>query len=135
MNPFIKIFKGSGKTKFLIETADHVITSSPVLNDHCLAINRKKSCTFVSSSLDTDRFVPLGRYSNKRKVTIGWTGTFSSKVYLDLLRSVFLELRKRCDYRLRVIGNFQYEIAGIDLEVIQWTRERACRQFSTSACP
>ena len=124
VNPFIKILKGTRKTKFLIETADHVITSSPVLNDHCLEINRKKSCTFVSSSLDTDRFVPLGRYSNERKVTIGWTGTFSSKVYLDLLRNVFLELRKRCDFRLRIIGNFQYELAGIDLEVIQWTRER-----------
>lgn len=123
INPFIKILKGAGKTRFLIKTADHVITSSPVLNDHCIEINRKKSCTFISASLDMDRFVPLNRYSNERKVTIGWTGTFSSRIYLDLLRNVFLELKKRCEFRLRVIGNFQYELAGIDLEVIQWTKE------------
>jgi len=123
VNPFVKVLKGTGKTRFLIEAADHVITSSPVLNDHCLDLNRKKSCTFISSSVDTNRFVPANRYSNDRKVTIGWTGTFSSKSYLDLLRNVFLALKERCEFRLLVIGNFQYELAGIDLEVIQWARE------------
>jgi len=73
--------------------------------------------------MDTDRFVPANRYSNDRKVTIGWTGTFSSRVFLDLLRNVFLDLQKRCEFRLRVIGNFHYEFPGIDIEVIQWTKE------------
>lgn len=124
LNPFIKIFKGSGKTEYLIKTADHIITSSPFLNNYCLGLNRKKACTYISSSVDTDRFLPVNLYTNNRKVTIGWTGTFSSKIYLDLLRNVFLELRKRCDFRLRIIGNFQYELPGIDMEVIQWTKER-----------
>jgi len=123
LNPLVKILKGRGKTAYLIKTADHVITSSPFLNDYCLGLNEKKACTYVSSSVDTDRFLPVNSYSNDRKVTIGWTGTFSSKIYLDLLRNVFLELKKRCDFKLRVIGNFQYEFPGIDLEVIQWTSE------------
>lgn len=124
INPFIKIVKSTGKTKYLIKTADHVITSSPFLNDYCLGINKKKACTYISSSVDTDRFLPINTYSNERKVTIGWTGTFSSKRYLDTLRNVFLELKKRRDFRLRVIGNFQYDFPGIDLEVIPWTKEK-----------
>jgi glycosyltransferase involved in cell wall biosynthesis len=40
------------------------------------------------------------------------------------LRNVFLELNKLLDFKLRVIGNFQYDFPGIDLEVIQWTKER-----------
>ena len=123
LNPLAKILKSRGKTIHLIKTADHVITSSPFLNDYCLGLNEKKACTYASSSVDTDRFLPANSYSNDRKVTIGWTGTFSSKIYLDLLRNVFLELKKRCDFKLRVIGNFQYEFPGIDLEVIQWTSE------------
>ena len=123
LNPLAKILKGRGKTTYLIKTADHVITSSPFLNDYCLGLNEKKACTYISSSVDTDRFLPVNSYSNDSKVTIGWTGTFSSKVYLDLLRNVFIELKKRCDFKLRVIGNFQYEFPGIDLEVIQWTSE------------
>jgi glycosyltransferase involved in cell wall biosynthesis len=123
-NPFVKMLRSTGKIDYLVKTADHVITSSPFLNDYCLGINKKKACTYISSSVDTDRFLPANSYSNDRRVTIGWTGTFASKPYLDLLRNVFVNLKKRCDFRLRVIGNFQYEFDGIDLEVIQWTKEK-----------
>jgi L-malate glycosyltransferase len=122
-NPLMKILKNSEKTAFLIKSANHVITSSPFLNDYCLGINVKKSCTYVSSSVEAGKFLPVNPYNNERKVTIGWTGTFSSKIYLDLLRNVFLELNKRIDFKLRIIGNFQYEFPEIDLEVIQWVKE------------
>jgi glycosyltransferase involved in cell wall biosynthesis len=124
LNPFVKVLKGQEKTNYLIKTADHVITSSPFLNDYCLEINRNKACTYISSSVDSDLFLPINKYSNEKKVTIGWTGTFSSRIYLDLLRNVFLELNKRIDFKLRVIGNFEYDLPGIDLEVIQWTKEK-----------
>lgn len=124
LNPFVKILKSPDKTAYLLKNADHVITSSPFLNEDCLRVNRKKACTYISSSIDTDSFLPANPYKNDRKVTIGWTGTFSSRSYLDLLRNVFLELKKRCGFKLRVIGNFQYELPGIDLEVIQWTKEK-----------
>ena len=122
-NPLINLLKSREKTEYLIRTADHVVTSAPFLNDYCIGVNHKKKCTYISSSVDTDRFLPVNHYANDRKVTIGWTGTFSSKIYLDLLRNVFLELAKRCDFKLRIIGNFEYEFPGIDLEVIQWSRE------------
>ena len=32
-NPLLRLLKGSGKAKFLVRRADHVITSSPFLND------------------------------------------------------------------------------------------------------
>jgi len=121
INPLAKILKSSDKTLFLIKKADHVITSSPFLNDYSIKLNEKKACTYVSSSVDTDRFIPVNRYNNDKKVVIGWTGTFSSKVYLDLLKNTFIELAKRCDFKLIVIGNFDYELPGIDLEVIKWT--------------
>jgi L-malate glycosyltransferase len=129
INPFVKSLKSAGKTEYLIKTADHVITSSPFLNDHCLGINNQKSCTYVSCSIDTESFLPTNAYSNDHKIVIGWTGTFSSKVYLDLLRNVFIELSKRCEFRLRVIGNFEYEFPGIDLEVIQWTKENEVKDM------
>ncbi len=123
VNPIVGFFKGVEKTKYLIKTADHVITSSPFLNDYCLGINKKKACTYISSSVDVERFLPVNAYSNDRKVTIGWTGTFSSRIYLDLLRNVFTNLSQRCDFKLRIIGNFDYYLPGVDIEVIQWTKE------------
>jgi len=123
VNPIVGYFKGTSKTKYLISTADHVITSSPFLNDYCLGINKNQECTYISSSVDVKRYLPVNTYSNLRKVTIGWTGTFSSRIYLDQLRNVFLNLKSRCDFKLRIIGNFEYELPGIDIEVIQWKKE------------
>ena len=128
-NPLIRLFKGKGKYLYLIRTADHVITSSPFLNDTCLGINRNRACTYISSSIDTGRFQPATTYSNDRPVVVGWTGTFSSKVYLDLLRGVFQRLARRVPFKLRVIGNFDYELPGVDLEVVQWNAAEEVAQL------
>jgi len=124
VNPLAVFLKKPGKVDYLIRSADHVVTSAPSLNDYCLAGNLKRRCTYISSSVDTDRFVPVNDYSNDDTVVIGWTGTFSSREYLDLLRNVFVELSRRCRFRLCVIGNFDYEFPGIDLDVVRWSSER-----------
>jgi glycosyltransferase involved in cell wall biosynthesis len=123
-NPLLRLLRATGKYRYLIREADHVITSSPALAERCLALNRKRACTYISSSVDADRFTPANSYSNARTVTIGWTGTFSSRPYLDLLRPVLQQLARERDFHLRVIGNFDYELPGVDLEVIRWTADR-----------
>jgi glycosyltransferase involved in cell wall biosynthesis len=123
-NPILRYLKGNGKSRYLVRKADHVVTSSPMLNERCVELNERRACTYISSSVDTDRFVPATPYDDSRKVTIGWTGTFSTSAYLDLLRPVFQELADRVDFRLKIIGNFDWELAGVDLEVVRWTAER-----------
>lgn len=130
-NPLVRWLKGPGKARFLIRRADHVITSSPFLNDFCMPINQRRACTYISSSVDTDRFQPATPYANDHGVTIGWTGTYSSKIFLDQLREVFLRLRERVPFRLKVIGNFDYELPGVDLEVVRWTAEREVADLQT----
>jgi glycosyltransferase involved in cell wall biosynthesis len=130
-NRWLSRLKGSGKVKCLIKNADYVITSSPFLNELCLEINSRKACTYISSSVDTDRFIPVSRYFNTDSVIIGWTGTFSSKIYLEILRNVFLTLASRVEFKLKVIGNFDYELPGVDLEVIRWTRETEVEDLQT----
>jgi hypothetical protein len=57
-NPLLRFLRGTAKVRYLIREADHVITSSPSLNALCLDINRKGAGTYISSSVDADRFVP-----------------------------------------------------------------------------
>ena len=123
-NPLLRFLRGTGKFRYLARTADHVITSAPALNSLCLTINEKNTCTYISSSIDADRFQPANPYRNDGVTVIGWTGTFSTRRYLDLLRPVFQQLAKERRFRLRVIGNFDYALPGVDLEVIRWTAER-----------
>ena len=123
INPLLRFLRSNKKTLFLIKYSDHVITSSPFLNDYCKKENLKKASTFISSTVNTNKFIPSNIYSNKDLVTIGWTGTFSSKPYLDLIEEVFINLKKECEFKLRIISNFDYKIPGVDLEVIKWTKE------------
>ena len=122
-NPILRYIKGAGKARYLVRVADHVVASSPMLADRCRARNRRGNSVYISSSVDTDRFLPATPYDDSRKVTIGWTGTFSTSPYLDLLRPVFQRLAERVDFRLRVIGNFDWSLDGVDLEVVRWTAE------------
>lgn len=123
-NPLLRFLRASAKYRYLVREADHVVTSSPALNDRCKAVNGDGACTYISSSVDADRFKPAYRYSNDDIVTIGWTGTFSSRPYLDLLRGTLRKLAAERRFRLRVIGNFDYELPGVELEVVRWTAER-----------
>jgi L-malate glycosyltransferase len=129
VGPLVRLLKGSGKARYLIRTADHVVTSSPFLNDYCLALNEAGACTYISSSIDTERFQPATSYSNDKPVVIGWTGTFSSRVYLDLLRGVFQRLAQKIPFKLRVIGNFDYDLPGVDLEVLRWSAAEEVAQL------
>lgn len=126
MNPNRILFwlKGPNKARYLIEAADHVISASPFLNKAYLTINRQKKCSYIPPSIDTDRFIPASNTVDGHTITIGWTGTFSTCIYLDLLRKVFQRLAKKHRFKLKVIGNFDYELDGVDLEVVRWTIER-----------
>lgn len=123
-NAFVQFIKGPWKARYLIETADHVVSASPFLNKKYLEINKRRKCSYVPPSIDTDRFIPASNTAVDHTITIGWTGTFSTRIYLDLLRDVFQRLAKKHRFKLKVIGNFDYELDGVDLEVVRWTSER-----------
>jgi L-malate glycosyltransferase len=123
-NPLLRFARSAGKYRYLIREADHVVASSPELAKRCAELNRHGAATYISSSVDTDRFVPNNPYSNDRPATIGWTGTFSSRPYLDRIAPMLQELARRRAYKLRIIGNFDLQLPGVDLEVIQWSAER-----------
>jgi glycosyltransferase involved in cell wall biosynthesis len=71
----------------------------------------------------------VNSYSNDHRLVIGWTGTFSSRPYLDLLRPVFQRLAGERDFTLRIIGNFDYALDGVDVEVLRWSAEEEVTQL------
>jgi glycosyltransferase involved in cell wall biosynthesis len=128
-NRILEYLRGPAKARYLIHRADHVITTTPYARDYCLANNRRGNCTIVPPSIDTGRFRPASRREDSGLLVIGWTGTFSSRPYLDLLRGVFQRLALRHRFRLRVIGNFDYELPGVDLEVVTWNAAEEVEQL------
>jgi L-malate glycosyltransferase len=123
-NRFAQMLKNPQKARFLIQVADHVIAASPFIAQDCEELNKYHAATCISPSIDTDRLTPKTVHELGQKVTLGWTGTFSTRVYLDSVRPVLRRLAERRDFRLLVIGNFDYRAEGIDLKVVQWSADR-----------
>lgn len=138
LNRFAKLLKSPAKTEVLVTGADHVITSSPILNDYCQKMKGSDECTFVTSSVNANRYLAAPSKPDDQKVVIGWTGTFTSKVFLDELKPVFVELQSERDFKLTVIGNFDYDFPEIDCETIRWTKENEIQdlqQFDIGVYP
>jgi len=130
-NFFLTFLMPNSKQLYLVKNADFVITSSQYLSDKAKKINKRSNATFISSSINADKFFPVNRYINEheKKIIIGWTGTYSTKIHLDLLKDVFITLAKKLDFTLRVIGNFDYDIQGVDVDCIKWSIENEVRDL------
>lgn len=123
VNPITSFLKSPKKIKYLINSSDHIITSAPKLNKICKTISKKNNSTHISPTINTQRYSPIKIHKKVDEIIIGWTGTVSSKQYLKLVEPVLKKLNKIARFKLLVIGNFEYNMQGINTETIYWTKE------------
>lgn len=121
---FQNILRNPKKFHYLIKNAQHIVLSSPFNLEKCKEINRNKSASYIPCSLDTSRFKPIKNNTvSKKKIVLGWTGTFSSIPYLNSIRDILIKLKQERDFKLLLITNFEYEFPEMDLEIIEWNKE------------
>ena len=129
-NPLSFLLKNPNKQLFLVAKSNYVITSSPALEDICKKINIYSNAIYITSSVNTEKFRPKSFNENK-KCVIGWTGTFSSKEYIQSIEDILQELAKKVDFQLHIIGNFDYKLDNVDLKVSQWNLKEEVKQMQT----
>lgn len=125
----IDLFKSKGKYQFLIKKSDAVIASTPDLAMKCDVISGQKKSIFIPPTLDNKRFFPRHSSIKNKKLIIGWTGTFSSKPYLDIVMPSLEALSKERDFKLRIIGNFEMTNPILDIEIKQWNEREEVRHL------
>ena len=118
-NRFIRVLKGRKKMIFLMRKADHVIVCTPYLE--AFVKQHNPNTTDISSTIDTDRYVPANPYSNARRLTLGWSGSHSTSKYLHLLDDVLRELAQEIDFQLKVIGDANFTMEGVDVSAQEWS--------------
>jgi glycosyltransferase involved in cell wall biosynthesis len=127
VNSFVRWLRRPGKYFYLMGAANHVITCTPYLDSIVRKYNQQT--TDISSTIDTDKYVPIREYSNDRRIVLGWSGSHSTVPFLRLLERVLLELRKRHDFKLLVIGTTRFDIEGLDVEAIAWNEPTEVRDL------
>jgi glycosyltransferase involved in cell wall biosynthesis len=117
-NPFVAFLKFRSRVTHLMRRARHVITCTPTLDAFARRYNR--NTTDVSSTINTDTYVPANRYANDGPPTLGWSGSHATVPYLALLAPVLQELARECRFRLLVIGDANYRLEGVDVVARPW---------------
>lgn len=120
-NKFLALLKGKNKPVYLMKHANHVITCTPYLD--AIAQKYNINTTDISSTINTDTYVPVNNYSNDHQLVIGWSGSHTTSQYLYLLKDVLLELQKEIPFKLLVMGDANFNIPGLNIEALAWKEE------------
>lgn len=121
---FRALLKTEVKLKYLIKNSDFVITSSPDLEKYCSKLNKFGRAKYITSSINCQKFKKKNHKHIPDKIVIGWTGTVSTFPYFKIIRDTLCSLNNTLDFKILIIGNFDYEDTCFDLEVIQWSSAR-----------
>lgn len=133
-NPYLAKLKFPGKTATLCRIARHVMAGNAYLADYARRFNDRVSV--VPTTIDTDRYQPVERPPNRVPV-IGWTGSYSTAKYLQILATPLRRLRERMDFRMVVVGA-EFELDGVDVECRPWDSRREVedlRDFDVGVMP
>jgi glycosyltransferase involved in cell wall biosynthesis len=117
-NAFIAPLKGKTKMPFLMKRAVHVITCTPYLNDY--ARQYSSHTTDISSTINTDTYLPVNHYTNDKPLVLGWSGSHSTSKYLKLLEGPLQKLKTKYDFSILVIGDPTFKFNNIACEAISW---------------
>jgi glycosyltransferase involved in cell wall biosynthesis len=117
-NGYLSYLKFPAKTAEVCGLARHVMAGNEYLADYARANNQ--NVTIVPTTIDTQAYQPVKKLSDPSTITIGWSGSYSTVQHLDTIRDVLKELARDEKFRLRVIGASEYDLPGVDVEVLPW---------------
>ena len=111
--------KGRKKPIYLMKHAYHVITCTPFLENYVKQYN--VNITNISSTINTQTYIPVNEYNNNKEIVLGWSGSHSTIRMLALLIPVLKELKNHLSFKLLVMGSSSFSIPGIKVEAVEWS--------------
>jgi glycosyltransferase involved in cell wall biosynthesis len=118
---FFQRLKGNKKPLVLMKHSRYVIVCTPKLEEIALERNKYHQAIDISSTFNTDRFVPVQKYEQHETISIGWTGTHSTIPFLETLQPVLARVAQARKIRLIVIANKEYQMKDVPTEFVAWT--------------
>jgi glycosyltransferase involved in cell wall biosynthesis len=127
-NWFMQRLRSRGKIEELIVHAAHVIVCTSSLESFARRHNDR--VTDISSTIDTDTYVPRPHRDRTSDVVIGWSGSHSTAPYLHLLDDVLRELHETDDIRVLTIGSPGFTLGDVPVDARPWRLETEVADLS-----
>jgi glycosyltransferase involved in cell wall biosynthesis len=125
---FLK-FKSVSKIKSICKWAYKVSAG----NEYLCSYARKYSdkVVFNPTCVDTDKKHNILSNHDVSRITIGWTGSFSTLKYLDMLQPVLQRLQKKYDFDIKVICNQSPALQLNNVIYIPWSPGKEVEELAS----
>lgn len=126
-----KALKWFSKTDDLIRWAAIVTCGNRSIAEY--VSSKGVEARIIPTVVDTDVFRPGQRRAADSPVTIGWIGTHSTFPYLESIFPALIELARKHEFRLKVVGAGKDEvnIPGVRVENVTWEMGREVADFQS----
>ena len=128
-NQLAAIFKNSSKVKQICKWAYKVSCGNQYLCDYAQKYN--SNVVLNPTCVDTNKVHNILANHDVDRLTIGWTGSFSTMLYLNLVENALRRLQEKYDFDVKIISN---QIPSLDLKnikYIKWTKENEIIELAT----
>ena len=112
-------FKCFWKIKHIIKWSHQVIVGNSYLFQYANQFN--KGVVIIPTSVDTVKKFNLLANQDVQKVSVVWTGSFSTNQYVEALSPVLNQLQKTVPFHFVVISNKRPNIHLQDMEFVEWS--------------
>jgi glycosyltransferase involved in cell wall biosynthesis len=120
--------KFPGKTATICRLSTHITVGNSFLADYARQYNANVSV--VPTSVDTDRYRPVRKHTERKRIVVGWTGSSTSQTHLELFAPILRTLLGRRNVELRLISNRQPDMKDIACSWHPWSPETETEELA-----
>lgn len=127
-NKAVRFLKWPSKTAFICRHARKVATCNPFLVEWASQFN--SNVALLPTTVDLSYHVPCARTPDAR-VTVGWTGTWSTAPYLDIIRPALAKLQDEIDFEFVVICDIDPGFSELrNYRFIKWSLDTEVKDLA-----
>jgi glycosyltransferase involved in cell wall biosynthesis len=114
-------FKNARKVNTICRLAYRVSAGNDYLCNHARQYN--KNVVYNPTCVDTtNRYSVLASHETE-KITVTWTGSFSTLKYLNIVESALKKLQEKYDFNVKIICNRQPSLDLKNVQYVEWSEE------------
>lgn len=123
------LFRNLNKVASICKWSYKVSCGNSYLCDYALKYNRH--VVFNPTCVDTETMHNLSTDHNIQKVTLGWTGSFSTLKYLNLIQPALYRLQKKYDFDIKIICNKKPSLNLKNVRYVEWSPKNEVIELAT----
>jgi glycosyltransferase involved in cell wall biosynthesis len=120
-NSLATLVKNTGKIKKICKWSYKVSVGNHFLYNYALQFNR--AVVYNPTCVDTDRKHNILANHDVDRITVGWTGSFSTMMYLDIVVAALSRLQKKYDFDIKIISNKKPTFNLKNVHYIEWNEQ------------